>query len=537
MEFNPKLDEEKMIDELQSLREKNDKLEILVEKLRLSEKELKYERILMNALMETIPDSIYFKDRQCRLVKVSHKMLQDLKMDDESQIIGKTDVELFGEEFGRETIIEDLQLIETAKPIVGLIESRHLEDGGVNWTLTDKVPIRDESGEIIGIVGITREINELMKAQEDREHERILLRTLIDNIPDYIYIKNLEGKFIIANNAIAHQFGFELQNELVGKSDYDFFPTELAKKYFSEEQSILTSEKGIYNFEGPTVDNSKENVNRWVSTTKVPFHDTQGKIIGFLGIGRDITERKEVEEKLFKVYEELKELNKTKDKFFSIIAHDMRSPFVGLMGYSEILSNEYNSLTEEEKISFIKSIDELSHNAYNLLDNLLEWSRMQTGKIIFNPTDFKLRDELSPSITLLTQTAKNKNIILDCFIEDNILVKADKNMLPTIVRNLVSNAIKFTNSGGKISISSRLVNDLVEVSVRDSGVGIKKEILNNLFKMDKSISTKGTDNEEGSGLGLILCKEMVQMHGGNIWVESEPGKGTTFFFNLKKSHY
>jgi signal transduction histidine kinase len=115
------------------------------------------------------------------------------------------------------------------------------------------------------------------------------------------------------------------------------------------------------------------------------------------------------------------------------------------------------------------------------------------------------------------------------------LVNADKNMLSTIIRNLVSNAIKFTHSGGRVTISSRIVNDLVELSIKDTGVGIKKENLNNLFKVDKSISTKGTANEEGSGLGLILCKEMVQMHGGNILVESEPGKGTTFLFNLKKS--
>jgi len=529
------LDEKKILDELGSLREKNKNLEKVIEELRASDKELKYEKLLMDTLMDNIPDSIYFKDRQCRLVKINQKMFQNLNLDDLSQVIGKTDVELFGEEFGRKTLTEDLQLIETAKPIVGLIESRHLEDGGVNWTLTNKAPVRDDSGQIVGLVGITHEINKLVNAKEEQEHERILLRTLIDNIPDYIYVKSIDGKFLIANNAVARQFGFESQNELIGKSDFDFFPPELAKKYFADEQSIIASEKGIYNFEGPTVDNGKERENRWVSTTKVPFHDSQGKIMGFLGIGRDITEHKEVEEKLYKVYEELKELNKTKDKFFSIIAHDMRSPFQGLMGYSEILSNEYSTLSDEEKMFFIKSIDELSHNTYNLLENLLEWSRIQTGKIIYDPTDLKLHAELIPTVNLLTQTAKNKDILLNCLIDDNILVKADKNMLQTIIRNLVSNAIKFTNSGGKITISSRVVNNSVELSVKDTGVGIRKENLQNLFKVDKSISTKGTANEEGSGLGLILCKEMIQMNGGTIWIESEPGKGTTFLFTLKKS--
>ncbi|MFH1198378.1 MAG: PAS domain-containing protein [bacterium] len=526
------LEEEKILAELESLREKNKDLEKEIEKLRTSEKELKHEKLLMNALMDNIPESIYFKDRQCRLIKINSKMFQDLKLDDMSQVIGKTDVELFGEEFGRQTLAEDLKLIETAKPIVGLMESRNLEDGGINWTLTDKVPIRDENGQVVGLVGITREINEFIKLQEEREHERSLLRTLIDNIPDYIYMKNIEGKFIIANNAVVDQFGFESQNELIGKSDFDFFPAELVEKYFADEQWILKSGKGIYNFEGPTIDNSKENINRWITTTKVPFRDVHGNMMGFLGISRDITERKEIEEKLYKALEELKELNKTKDKFFSIIAHDMRSPFVGLIGYSEILSNEFSTLSEEEKISFIKSIDELSHNAYNLLENLLEWSRIQTGRIICKPINFNLSAELIPTITLLTQTAENKDITLDSFIDNDIFVRADINMLPTIVRNLVSNAIKFTRPGGNITITSRIIDDVVELSISDTGVGIKAEALKNLFKLDKSISTKGTANEEGSGLGLCLCKEMVQMNGGNIWVESEPGVGSTFLFTV-----
>ena len=154
------------------------------------EEELRREKRLMDALMDSVPDSIYFKDRQCRLVKISRKMLNDLKKNGNYEVIGKTDVELFGGEFGRKTLEVDERLMAEGKPIVGLTESRRLEDGSLYWTSTTKVPLRDDNGKIVGLVGITREINEFMKAQEEREQEHNLLRTLIDNLPDYIYVKD-----------------------------------------------------------------------------------------------------------------------------------------------------------------------------------------------------------------------------------------------------------------------------------------------------------------------------------------------------------
>lgn len=245
----------------------------------------------------------------------------------------------------------------------------------------------------------------------------------------------------------------------------------------------------------------------------------------------EITEQKE---ELLKLNGQLKEAIVTKDKFFSIIAHDLKTPYQGLLGYSQILSAEYTTLTEKEKLTFIKSIEELSQNSFKLLENLLEWSRLQTGKIVFDPENLNLLLELFPTLGLLKQTAQNKQIILDYEIGNSIFVYADKNMLSMIIRNLVSNSIKFTNPAGSISIRVKTDDEFVEVSIADTGVGMTKNVLDNLFNLDKSISTKGTANEEGTGLGLSLCKEMITRHGGKIWAESEVGKGTTFFFTLRK---
>jgi len=262
------------------------------------EEALKNEKAFLDALMDNIPDSIYFKDRQCRLLRVNRKEMRDLNVEDMSQIVGKTDTDLWGEEFGRKTLIDEQRLMESGEPIIGKIESRPLEDGQTNWTWTTKVPLRDESGQIVGLVGISRGINDLMKAQEEREHERALLRTLIDNLPDYIYIKDTEGRFIVGNIAVVQKFGFSSEDKLTGKTDFDLFPHDVASQYYVYEQEVIQSGKGIYDYEGPSVDASKEEKERWVSTTKVPLRNAQGEVIGTMSIGRDITERKRMEETL-----------------------------------------------------------------------------------------------------------------------------------------------------------------------------------------------------------------------------------------------
>ncbi|MCF8356026.1 MAG: PAS domain S-box protein [Melioribacteraceae bacterium] len=249
-----------------------------------------------------------------------------------------------------------------------------------------------------------------------------------------------------------------------------------------------------------------------------------------------VIERKRNNVKLEKYSEELKEANQTKDKFFSIIAHDLKSPFQGLLGYSKILANEFYTLSDEEKLFFINNIDDISNNAFSLLEDLLTWSRLQTGKMEVNIESLNLNEYLAPTISLLSQTALNKGIKLTSLINSDIHVKADINMLRTITRNLISNAIKFTNIGGKIIVKSKLLENFVELTVEDNGVGIKEENLQKLFSIDKSITTRGTAKEEGTGLGLLLCKEMIEKLGGDIRVESEVGKGSSFIYTIPLSN-
>jgi signal transduction histidine kinase len=265
---------------------------------------------------------------------------------------------------------------------------------------------------------------------------------------------------------------------------------------------------------------------------KIAFSEIQT-----IKLEQDIADRKKTEKALKESKERLRKINKTKDKFFSIIAHDLRSPFNTMLGFSNLLVERYDELDNKEQKNFINILKQDIQSTYNLLENLLLWSRSQSDAIDFIPEKENLYLLSIETVSLLKQSAKNKSILIVNNIDESIYVKADKNMLLTILRNLISNAIKFTDQNGQIEINSRLLKNkselgYVEISVTDNGIGIANDNLDKLFMLSENTSTKGTNKETGTGLGLIICKEFIEKHGGEIWVESEEGKGSKFYFTL-----
>ena len=231
--------------------------------------------------------------------------------------------------------------------------------------------------------------------------------------------------------------------------------------------------------------------------------------------------------------EELSKLNATKDKFFSIIAHDLRGPIGGLMGLSQIMAEELSSLTIEEVQELALSMNHSATNLFGLLENLLNWARMQRGSISYDPKIWELHLLVNESVEMIREPAKIKEIEIGIQIPEGLMVFADKNILQMVIRNLVSNSIKFTEKGGKIILSVEAKDGkTVEISIKDNGIGMNKELVDNLFHADVRNGRKGTNGEPSTGLGLLLCKEFVEKHGGKIWVESEEGKGSTFSFLL-----
>jgi signal transduction histidine kinase len=230
--------------------------------------------------------------------------------------------------------------------------------------------------------------------------------------------------------------------------------------------------------------------------------------------------------------EQLQQLNATKDKFFSIISHDLKGPLNSLTSFSGLLINYFDSLSKEEIQALAKDLDKSLKNLFALLENLLEWSRSQTGAIEFKPEAFDLSELVHMNIELLTAQAATKEITLAYTNPQVLTVLAHKNSVTTVIRNLISNAIKFTPKGGTITLSASKSNEEALVSIADTGVGMSKEVIDKLFRIDAKHSTKGTADEKGTGLGLVLCKDFVEKNNGNIGVQSEEGKGSTFYFTL-----
>lgn len=228
----------------------------------------------------------------------------------------------------------------------------------------------------------------------------------------------------------------------------------------------------------------------------------------------------------------LNQLNNTKDKFFSIIAHDLRSPFNAIYGFSEILSEQIREKNYENIDEYAVIIQNSSQRTLDLLKNLLEWARLQTGKIEFRAVDFLLNDLLTETIDLLNDAASQKSIQIINTTTQEMSIHGDKSMIGSVLRNIISNAIKFSNPGGKITISTEKKENETLFSVTDTGIGISKEDQLRMFRIEENFSVKGTQNEKGTGLGLILCKEFIEKHEGKIWVESVEGVGSTFYFTL-----
>ncbi|MCX7909918.1 MAG: HAMP domain-containing histidine kinase [Ignavibacteria bacterium] len=237
-------------------------------------------------------------------------------------------------------------------------------------------------------------------------------------------------------------------------------------------------------------------------------------------------------EELEKMNNELKTINTTKDRLFSIIAHDLKNPVSNFKTMIEYLNKNYQTFSEEEKKEFLEELQHSAVSVYDLLENLLQWSFTQLKRTTFNPQEFDINYVVETVLNHLHSQAKAKNIALINKVPNNCVVFADVFMITTVLRNLASNAIKFTNNGGKITIDLQKNESHCIISVQDTGIGIPKENINKLFNLDYKISTKGTNNESGTGLGLLLCKDFVEKNGGKIWVESEVNKGTTFYFSL-----
>lgn len=354
-------------------------------------------------------------------------------------------------------------------------------------------------------------------------------RTFIEHSADAVVLTDENGKIIEWNFAQEELTAIE-RNDALGRYvwdiQYELQPQELRST--TKRESIRKVFEDILKEDGNFIPvgyyevpiQSKDGKRKIIQQSGFVVKTSKGRRLG--SITRDITKLREDHRKINNQNKELEKLNAAKDKFFSIIAHDLRSPFNGLIGLSDYILNQQENLTFNELQEMLMSFNESTSNLYKLLNNLLSWASTQTGTLEFNPMKIALQSVCYDTIKLSRESARSKKIeLITNYPNKDIIVEVDPDLINTVVRNLLSNAIKFTPKGGKIIFECiEKTDNYVTVMIKDNGIGMNKEVMDSLFKIDKNHTRKGTYNEKGTGLGLLLCKEFVEMHGGKIWVES-----------------
>ncbi len=399
-------------------------------------------------------------------------------------------------------------------------------DGRIKWINEICSTDFDQEGNPIRSYGTIQDITKYKVSQEKFRQKEERFKSLIENIPSGVVICQ-KSKFAFANLAgnkmLTGNSTLQLKGNLISKM---VLPE--ARKDFTRKIRLVNSGKQEPVFQEKLIRTDGTHFDAEVTLIHTLYRGLPAVQI----IINDITERSNTEMVLKENESRLKELVQTKDKFFSIIAHDLRSPFNSILGFIDVLNKQYDDFDEYERKEYLRLIEENASQTYKLLNNLLDWAMSQTGKIIFKPEVLKLFPLVEAVIKTLSPASNLKEIQLQNLIPLNFEVFADTNMLSTIFQNLISNAIKYTLPGGEVKISAEIKNADTYMSVSDTGIGMDEETIAKLFRIDQQSSNPGTENEKGSGLGLILCKDFVEKHNGKIWIESEMNKGSQISFSI-----
>ena len=367
--------------------------------------------------------------------------------------------------------------------------------------------------------------------EQIRENEN-LFRSIFSTSPDGIVLCDMDFCIINASNAAYRMLG--ITGEVNGKMHFnDLIHSEDEENFKKNLDDLLSNRNNTICSELRVV--TPSGVCFWSEQNASVLIDSNGNLKGYIIIFRNISERKAAEAQMLQYTGELDEANRTKDKLFSIIAHDLKNSFNPLLGFSALMLQEANSgdINAEKIKYFTKIIQDSASGAYNLLVNLLDWSRLQSNRIVIKPELLNLSDIITENVTTGLTMSKGKNITIEYTAPNDCMLTSDRTMINTVLRNLISNAIKFTPQNGKILVTLLQEEDMYLISVQDNGIGIAQENLQNLFQTNAIQSTPGTANEKGTGLGLVLCRDFVNKLGGDIWAESVYGYGTTFTFSLK----
>ncbi|MFY8108408.1 MAG: PAS domain S-box protein, partial [Bacteroidia bacterium] len=402
------------------------------------------------------------------------------------------------------------------------------KSGGYIWISISWRPIYDNDGNSIGIRTSSKDITDRIQTNHDLEKSKKQYDNLVANIDVGVFIihSKEDNSFYFdyvspkLAEIIHEDVQLILENPMIAFKS--IHPDEI--ETFLELNREMQANKSMFDWKGRLLLDGEI---RWIHIVSKPEIQLDGDVL-WHGLLIDITNDRKIQEEIASKNTQLLKVISEKDKFFSIIAHDLRNPFSAFMGLTKIMVEDISDLSREEIHEFAEAMSISANNLYNLLENLLEWSRLQRGVTAFNPKPIFIKTQIEETVKTLMDQAAKKKINVSILVPQNLTVHADINMFSAIVRNLLSNAIKFTNAEGIIKINATESNHHITVSISDNGIGMKQDLINKLFKIDEHSNRPGTDGEPSTGLGLILCKDFIEKHKGTIWAESTENVGSTF---------
>jgi two-component system sensor histidine kinase/response regulator len=498
--------------------------------LRRLQAALSHSEAFYHSLVESLPGNILRKDLQGRFTFVNTRFCQTVGHPREA-VIGKTDFDLFPAELAAQYQAADEEVIRTGRTHENVEE--HHTAGGTMYVQVIKTPIRDDAGRIIGTQGIFWDVTERRRMEDALHEERALLRALLDTVPDSIYFKDRDSRFLRVSAALARRVGVDDPADVIGRTDADLFAPEHATAALADEQRIMaTGQAVIGKVEQETWIDGRES---WVSTTKVPMRNARGAVVGTLGVTRDVTEIKRAETELALARDAALESARFKAEFLANMSHEIRTPLNAIVGMTGLLLE--TSLDAEQR-DFTETVRGSADLLLDIVNDVLDFSKLEAGKMHIEQTNFDLSQVIEESADLLAERAQAKGLELLTAIPPHAprRLMGDPSRLRQVLVNLVGNAVKFTEQGEVvISVSIEDADPRrvkLRFSVRDTGIGIAPDAQARLFNAFTQADGSTTRKYGGTGLGLAICRQLVELMGGTIELTSEPGRGSTFSFTL-----
>ena len=488
------------------------------------EESLIRERKMLRTLIDNLPVTIYVKDAECRKIIANKADLVVVGVESEKDIIGKTDLETFGHEIGERGYQDDKQVIESGIPVLNREEYFYDNDGNQRWLLTSKIPITDEKGQPMGLVGIGRDITEQKLAQA----KILKLSKGIEQSPSTIVITDLKGTIEYVNPQFCLTTGYS-EEEAIGQNPRILKSESMDNQMYKNLWENITSGKV---WRGEMQNKMKDGTLFWESATITGIKNEKGIITNYIAIKEDITERKKMQSELIASKEKAEESDRLKSAFLANMSHEIRTPLNSIIGFSELLGDP--DFEEEQKKEFIEAIIMNGNSLLAIISDIMDFSMLESRqmKIRIEPIyTEKLMNDLYNDFKKQV-SAKGIDLRIDKTMNyKDIQVESDLYRIKQVFNNLINNSIKFTETG-YVEIGYQIVNDFVEFKVKDTGIGILPDYHQAIFERFRQIDTAKTRKYGGNGLGLAISKNLVELLGGKIWVESEINNYSVFYFTI-----